>query len=218
MVRSRRSLLAVACALLVPAALACNAIIGLDDFKRAECDGFRCDGGGAPDVVVPDGSQPVDASPDAPRGTDPVSWAQWKMPAWDAGADATAVGIPPSYSIVDDDVVADDITGLTWRRAVLATPMTFAAADAACRALDPASGPWRLPKRIELVSILDYGRPGIKVDPIFGGVQNLPVWTSSEVRTDFGVTGTYWTINFGDGTLATTDPGLSATVLCVKAK
>jgi len=228
MARSDRKLLFVGLvALAVPTLLACNAIIGLSDFEKVECAGARCgDGSAQPDVI----NQP-DVVADAPieaRGANPVSWAQWPMPNYDGGAEF--LPHPIKYEILDADRIRDTVTGLVWRRSTLpAAP--YEAAKLACNTLDPATGPWRLPKRIELVTLLDFSRkaPAFLIGPEFTNVKNVTVWTSSEYRVrDLNdltkkasvVTDAFWTVDFKTGavdTLSTAgDP--VASVLCVGGK
>src|SRR4051812_48760451 len=87
MARSNRKRLAAIAfvALLVPLVVACNALIGLDEFDKVECPGRRCADGGGPDTSVPDAF--VDDGPAEARGADPAAWAEWPMPNYDAGAD-----------------------------------------------------------------------------------------------------------------------------------
>lgn len=197
--------------------LACNAIVGLDDFHKGQCPGADC-GTTSPDVVVPsdDGG---DAKP-PPPGSDPVSWARWPMPNYPV--DGGFLPRLPSYAVegtAPNDYTKDLVTGLVWRRATLAQA-TEDGARAACASLDPATGPWRLPKRIELVSLVDYSRSGILIDTTaFPGVKNVQVWTSSEVRPTTGAPNQpYWTVNFATGEVAPLAGDLVANVLCAKGK
>lgn len=215
MARSNRAriTMAVCVALAVPLVFACNTIIGLSDFEKGECPGLRCaDGGGGPADGGPDVF--ADATPDV-RGASPVSWAQWIMPNYDGGADL--LPNKPVYNVIDNDVIEDKVTGLVWRRATLASqPLAAEEAKVACAAL--AGGPWRLPKRIEVVSLLDFGRTGtgILIDPRFAGVKNVKVWTSSEVRPFTGSPAQYWTVSFETGAVEPLGAELVTNVLCVK--
>jgi hypothetical protein len=215
--------------------VACNNIVGLTDYKKAECngggdclfdgspglDGNSVDGGGdvnAPDVVT------VDAN-----GAAPVSWAAWPMPNYDGGPNNQ-----PAYAKAGniDGGVVDTVTKLTWRPVLASDPkdVDFAAATAFCKGAAGAN--WRLPSRIELVSLIDVG-PG-KVAPYaapgFGITANV-YWTSSVVRTlnpvtsAVEITASYYGVGF-DGassnlvkqldTSAAVDQ--SARVICVAAQ
>jgi hypothetical protein len=63
-----------------------------------------------------------------------------------------------SYTDNGDSTVTDNITGLMWQQALSTTTYTWAQAVAYCPTLSLAShNDWRLPSRIELVSIVDFG-------------------------------------------------------------
>jgi Protein of unknown function (DUF1566) len=219
MARSERKRLAFGglIAIAVPIFVACNGIIGLSDFEKVECGGRRCADSGTPvneggaDVVVSD-------APAEARGADPVSWAQWHMPNYDGGAEF--LPNPLKFDVVaGDNLKNTPDTNLVWRRSTLSGQKTFDDAKRACADL-PDSGPWRLPKRIELVTLLDFGRAPPLIDPQFTGVRNVRVWTSSELRPFTGTPAAYWTVDFGTGIVATlpASPNDVADVLCVKGK
>lgn len=222
MARSERKRVAVAVviALAVPALVACNGIIGLSDFEKGECAGRRCGDAGIPPVNE-GGPDVISDAPPEVRGAAPVSWAQWPMPNSDGGGDF--LPNPMKYIVVDADRVEDVVTGLVWRRATLSAQLSLDDAKSACAALDNAAG-WRLPKRIELVTLLDFARPSFLVDPVFTGVKNVRVWSSSESRTLVDkavvVTDAFWTVDFGTGVVdvLSASGGAVASVLCVKAK
>jgi len=209
---------AVLGALALPGVVACNAIIGLSDFKEGECPGARCGDGGLPDQLAESSvDAPVDVAVDV-KGADPVSWAKWKMPNYDGGA--VFLPNPPSYTAAGADIAADNVTGLVWRTSVLPSDVTVEAAKSACAALDPASGPWRLPKRIELVTLLDYSRTPIRIDTAtFKGVKNVRAWTSSEVRPLKNANDAeYWAVNFETGAVEPVRADFELKALCVRAK
>lgn len=215
---SRRRVI-VALALVVATAFGCNAIVGISDYERAECSGGGpCDDGGV--LEVPDALGPKEGGHEAgpvEPGAAPVSWASWRMPNY-VGADA---GNDPILGVVESTVV-DSITKLTWRRAVETTQIvTFEQADARCRDIEP-KGMWRLPKRIELVTLLDYSRKGPTIDTTkFANFPSIRVWTSSEARPIVaGAERSYWTVDFTDGVVQPISGGPSpaATTLCVKGK
>jgi Protein of unknown function (DUF1566) len=222
MARSSRLALAAAVALAFPAFLACNTLIGLDDFEKTDaCTGAGCADGGKPDVVQADVA--IDTKPDAPKGADPVSWARWRMPNYsDAGPDASPLPNPPSLdTTTESDHVTDTVTGLSWRSTLLSGDFTADKAASACAALTGTS-PYRLPKRIELVTLLDYGREPAaqpRIHPAFAGFAPVTVWTSSEVRPFVGgPTQAYWTVDFETGKVRPLDGNVPARVLCVRAK
>jgi hypothetical protein len=226
MARSERTLFALAFSAF--AMSACAGILSLDEFQKGECPGAKCgDGGDLPDAFTSEGGS--DAGPDvkidgAP-GTEPVSWARWPMPNYDAGA----VLLPHQldYDAGTTDEVTDKTTGLTWRRKPLLGDFSIEDAKAAC-AKEP-NGPWRLPKRIELVTLLDYGQSAAPfIDRVaFPSFPAVPVWSSSPVREldlpsrpqDNKPITKYWTVDFRTGSVDATDlAGPPQRALCVKGK
>lgn len=223
--RSSRVLFFVAFAAL-PIIAACNAIIGIDDFKRTECGAKPCEFEGGPDVIgvdnfVPDSGK--DTAVDAPPGIGPVSWAEFPMPNYkpDSGLISDR---PLKYNPTGDpDIIEDDYTKLPWRRAVIggALGTDFFQDDARAQCQKLANGPWRLPKRIELVTLLSYGTGAPFIDrDAFPGFPSDVVWTSSEVRNAGGVvTNKFWAIDFKTGQLVQLDGKVEgAKALCVKDK
>jgi hypothetical protein len=206
--------------------VACNAILGIDDFRRVDCVGVCDEGDSGPDRIerdqfVPDTGR--DASPDAPPGVGPVSWAQFPMPNYKIGADASAPR-PLDYENNTRDEVTDKVTGLVWRRGVIGAVLGTAPGEdfseeqgtAKCKELP--FGPWRLPKRIELVTLLSHAAGVPTIDTTyFDRVPADVVWTSSEVRP---FNGKYWAVDFKTGALVQLDSKLPefAKVLCVKDK
>ena len=93
----------------------------------------------------------------------PSVWASWPMPNPASSGLAQAV----SYDVTQPGVALDKITGLMWQRELEATDLqyTFNDAGAYCSALE-AGGycDWRLPTRIELVSLVDFTRTNPAVD------------------------------------------------------
>jgi hypothetical protein len=85
------------------------------------------------------------------------SWAEWPMPNDQVDVTAGAPNLE-SYTDNHDGTVTDNVTGLMWQQAVSTTTYTWAQAVAFCPTLSLAShSDWRLPSRIELVSIVDLG-------------------------------------------------------------
>ena len=122
----------------------------------------------------------------------------------------------PTYTVVGGgDQVTDKFTGLVWQTKPLAQQTTQADSITACAALP--GGPWRVPKRIELASLVDYSRTPFLVDPAFAGVKNMVVWSSSEVRPFTGAPDqAYWAVSFETGEVKPQRGDLFAFVLCVK--
>jgi hypothetical protein len=221
---SRSRLLFAGAFALVPIAVACNAIVGLDDYKRTECGAFPCpyDGGfDGPDGFVPDGG--IDAAPDAPPGVGPTSWAEFRMPNYKD--DAGVVGAPPpsiDYESNGTEIVTDKVAGLVWRRALVGggggSNLTLEQARTKCAEIQGGGATWRVPKRIELVTLLSYGQGAPFIDKANFSVPSVKVWTSSEVRPLTPGAQKYWTVDFGSGQLGQQAGDDVATVLCVKGK
>jgi len=223
MARSRTLAIAIGSGAL----LACNAIIGLSDFEKQECAGKDpCPYDGGPDVNNGDTFKPdtgVDANPDAPPGVGPVSWAAFQMPneKTDSGLIAP---LPTDYDLSVPDIATDNITHLVWRRKVInmgnttfGDDLSFDEARAACTKI--TGDKWRLPKRIELVTLLSHGHDAPYIDSQVFDVAK-PVWTSSEVRDANGVKANlFWAVDFPTGDLTQVDTKVgTARVLCVKDK
>jgi hypothetical protein len=217
MARSRRRLLAVAAVASVLLAFACNGIVGLDDYEKVSCTGGRCDGG-APDAltdVVIDGNR-ADARVDA-SGTLPVSWAHFRMPNYvvDGGPDANLMAYTPASG-----GILDTVTKLVWREPIPdaeRNARTWEEAQKICAAAGPEK--WRLPSRIELVTLLDLTqRPA--VDKVFQSTDEMAYWTTSEVRGLPAADRRRWTVNFTEsaGVGTAKENGDRAGVRCVKAQ
>lgn len=114
-------------------------------------------------------------------GTTVAAWATWPMP------NSTA-GLPhlQSFDVSRDEVTVDRITGLMWQRNVLPNPLSFSGAKQACEQLTLAGyDDWRLPSRIELVSILDLSRVQAAIDPIaFPQTPSDWFWSASAAAGD----------------------------------
>jgi hypothetical protein len=96
------------------------------------------------------------------------------------------------------DTVVDKGTGLMWERTVSADNLAWDRAEARCACL--ATGgyrDWRLPTRIELVSLVDFTRADPAIDgDAFPSTPSDYFWTSSSV---FGNADSAWYLYFFDG-------------------
>src|ERR1043165_4067243 len=95
-----------------------------------------------------------DVSIDAPVpmcGTTGTDSPAWPMP------NSPGSGLPhPSSFTLTTDAVHDDVTGLVWERTPSTMTMTWDQARNYCNTLTLGGACWRLPHRIELISIIDY--------------------------------------------------------------
>lgn len=86
-----------------------------------------------------------------------------------------------SYQDNGDGTMTDNVTGLIWQQATSEGTMTQAQGSDYCTALDLAGHhDWRLPSRIELLSLVNVNRyyPSINTD-YFPATQAYWYWTSS---------------------------------------
>ena len=75
-------------------------------------------------------------------------------------------GLPNERSYtISDPVVTDEITGLAWQRAVPSQRYAWSAAKEACQGLVLGGfDDWRLPSRVELVSLIENARTDPAID------------------------------------------------------
>lgn len=209
----------MAITLALPLLVACNALIGLSDFEKGNCSGGEpcANEGGQPDQLVEAGPDVrADVQADV-KGADPTAWPRWPMPNYgEAGP-----GEPPRAPklTLTGDTVTDGVTGLAWRSTLLPTEVTLREVASECAKVP--NGPWRAPKRIELVTLLDYSRKSPFIDTTkFTNVLNDKVWTTSEVRPFVAdkPDQPYWVVNFETGAVEPLRADFKANVLCVRAK
>jgi len=121
------------------------------------------------------------AASESTPGPTVAPFATWPMPNSTPG-----LPNPQSFDTGAAGVVTDEVTGLMWQRELDGKLVTFADAKTNCDALSLAGyDDWRLPSRIELVSILDVTRiePAINVTA-FPATPNDWFWTASVSAED----------------------------------
>lgn len=201
-----------------PALVACHLITGLDDYDKVQCPGAICGDSGVDvnnDVPTIDQKNP-DVVPIDAQGARPVSWARWKMPNYDGGG---ATDNLLDYTF-DQTTVSDKITGLFWMRTIpqpVQGTKTYEAARAACE----GAGEWRLPSRIELVTLLHLGEAPTIDKTAFPSAAGGEHWTSSEVRLPGGALTNpkkYWVVDFSSGELRQREETAQAAIRCVRGK
>jgi hypothetical protein len=114
---------------------------------------------------------------------------------------------------VTEELVTDTVTGLVWERPPHDERTTWEEAKARCAALELGGhDDFRLPGRIELVTILDFGRLPVAASPFADAVPDYH-FTSSPVSF---VEGSAYSVYFGAGetAIASASPG-SAVSRCV---
>ncbi len=129
------------------------------------------------------------------------------------GQDASYRVQPLAYDAADG-AVADLVTGLGWQQATPVTMYTWWDARDYCAGLALAGhDDWRLPSRIELVSILDFGRLDPVIDPVaFPGTPSDFYWTASPVPFLSFAYG----VRFELGFIYDHDPHSTGRVRCVR--
>ena len=141
----------------------------------------------------------------------PNAWASWVMP----NPVQSGLPNPASYTVnVSGNQVTDNVTGLVWQRNLDTRSYTWdeAKQHCACSTIDGVGG-WRLPSRIELVSIADWTRAGPSIDSnAFPGTPSESFWTSSVLNSDPGLG---WLVYFANGHSSYSDVGYTYRVRCV---
>jgi hypothetical protein len=126
---------------------------------------------------------------------------------------ATGLPHPASYTANADGTVTDAVTGLTWEGAVDGKAYMEDEAVAHCAA---KGGGWRLPTRLELVSLVDYSvaSPRPTINPIFADTPTTTFWTASAYHGDVGDD---WYVGFDAGYSDYGIQNQSDSVRCVRA-
>lgn len=150
------------------------------------------------------------------------SWAAWPMPN---PAEITDAGLPnlARYDSSTAGVVKDLVTHLVWQQPLAtagtcAAPCVLSDATAYCASLSLATypaGSWRVPTRIELVSLVDSTQSMSTVATINAAFLHAPMgysWTSSFTPQD---TGQVYVVDFTYGTTQSDDATSTNLVRCV---
>jgi hypothetical protein len=162
----------------------------------------------------PDGSSPTPSPPPVSRPHAAVEkWARWPMP----NVRLAGLPNPHSYDTQTPGVVVDRVTGLIWQRNLPEKFYTFGAAQRQCDGLELAGHrDWRLPSRIELVSLLDTTRIQPSID--MTAFPSTPIdwfWTSSLAADNPSAA---WYVYFYFGYPKTDDMTNSFSVRCVRSE
>ena len=201
------------------ALVACDTLLGLGSYDEVACAG-HCDSGPEGGLPMPDASDAamvIESGADAEAGADGVTvpdggyppataphelWAHWPMPNPDASIgpeSSTLLPHPMTYTLAADGggvTAYDVVTKLSWWRQALSA-MTYDAAGSACANVSPGGG-WRVPTRIELVSLIDFTRTPTIETTTFLDAGGAHTWTSSAVPGDGGPS-EYWDVDFSTG-------------------
>jgi len=139
------------------------------------------------------------------------AWAMWRMP------NPSMDDLPnqADYTDLGDGTARDNVTCLVWQRDISGGTYTWADADTYCMNLKLAGGGWRLPTRIELVSLVDFSKPspGPTIDTdAFPDTPAEAFWSSSLVPGwDFA-----WYVNFYTGATSNELFALAGRARCVR--
>jgi hypothetical protein len=142
----------------------------------------------------------------------PYVWANWPMP----NPVATNLPNPQGYATLAKGRVADKVTHLEWQQFSDDQTRTWSDAVAYCTGLMLGGDGWRLPSRIELLSLLDFTSPSIAMDTqTFAGAPADSYWSSSPF---IGAKSSAWGVNFAfhDGFVFTDDVSQPHRVRCVR--
>jgi hypothetical protein len=121
-------------------------------------------------------------------------------------------GDNPARYTASDQSVTDLVTGLVWERGGLegALPAQGSADHCAGLVLDGQGG-FRLPSRIELLTLVDYGRAAPAIDVVaFPSAFPSGYWSSTAAG------GLQWSIDFAAGDLALAAPTSPLATRCVR--
>lgn len=189
--RRRRYRARVLAGLALFALTGCNVILGIHEPSDQVLD---AGGGGA----------------GAPASPTALLRAAWPMP----NPAASGTNHPQSYR-AEGGAVTNRVTQLVWQQAVDEQTFTQPEAAAYCDALELAGMRFRLPFRIELLSLVDFTNPSPAIDAeAFPGTPADPFWTDSRL---VGAGSTVWLVDFGASTgySSSSDVGLQNRVRCV---
>lgn len=141
-------------------------------------------------------------------------WALWPMP----NAASSGLPHPASYDTKAAGVVVDNVTGLMWQAVASSSTFSWPAAKDHCAALVLGGfSDWRLPSRIELISIVDYtiAKPGPVIDTTaFPGAPNVIFWTASPEALYGGSRA--WYVEFDNGFAFTDSSSTAYSARCVR--
>jgi hypothetical protein len=148
-------------------------------------------GGSDASAALDDAGEPI---PETPLEASPYAWAAWPMPN-PASLDA---GNPQAFEMPGSDVVVDAITKLEWQQSVENGPQSRSAAEKYCEKLRLVGGGYRLPSRIELLSLIDFTQGNPYLDAkAFPNAPTGKYWTSSRYAKNAA---SGWIVNFEFGT------------------
>jgi len=145
-----------------------------------------------------------------------MSFVQYKGCTPEGEGEEAAPAPPVSDRFVPQGgAVFDTTTGLTWQRDLDPQTYTWEEAKRYCLGLGiDGVDDWRLPRREELVTLVERDRPGAKIDTErFGGTPSAGFWTMSPDKSS---PGDAWSIDFHLGAERVQGSGKRLRVRCVR--
>jgi hypothetical protein len=177
----------------------CNAMLGIEPPRPGFLDAGLTEGPYSDSESPVQPADPWDGQGDGGSGPSrlPASdyaWADWPMPNPELPGAANA----HEYMVRVEGVVTDSITLLEWQQVVDEELRSWEEAAEHCEKLDLAGGGFRLPARIELLSLIDFTRANPSIDPAaFPDAPRARFWSSSPFAA---ARSSVWLINFEFGT------------------
>lgn len=133
-------------------------------------------------------------------------WGEWPLPS-DIG--------PTAYVDNGDETVTDSVTKLMWQKATAPSQMDWATAKSYCQTTLHLGGhsDWRLPAKIELLSLVDYGRTAPAINStFFPSTQAMAYWSA----TPRVASSSAWSVTFDIGNALSTPLTALEFVRCVR--
>lgn len=161
-----------------------------------------------------EGGAALGGAGDGTSDLDPT-WAEWPMPNGPLDVAAGAPN-PEAYTDNGDQTTTDNVTGLMWQEPGPADSYMWTQAIAYCSTLTLAGySDWRLPSRIEMVSLLDIQSSIPCIDTTYFP-ETLPdyFWTSS---APVGAPANVFQIDFAYGSTDYLGAASLSSVRCVRA-
>jgi hypothetical protein len=116
------------------------------------------------------------------------------------GQDGNYATTQPAYEVSADGLIVTDLnTELMWQRTDDGVRRDWNAAEVYCEnSVLGGHLDWRLPSRAELVSIVDYGRYNLSLNPIFSCTL-ITTYYWSETPGAADPVGNHWNVEFTSG-------------------
>ncbi len=120
-----------------------------------------------------------------------------------------------AYSTTVPGAVDDPSSGLQWQQHAPDHQLSWASAQDYCAQLQLAdSSNWRLPSRLELLSLLNYDKPDSAYDsPLFAGEATVAFWSGTVYDN---MPSHVWIAQFGEGDMYCLMRVAQAHVRCVR--